>query len=402
MLGAGYDAYVVIGTAPKFITTRDESLMECPFSLEINDKEDEDDPMDDPDEHLMKQDEKNQLEPIEDFQVYQPPDPKSTFDAEVVAKKKEAERIAHIKATVIDDDEPDFEKDDPMGRNRKHAWVFINKAKREISEPFFVEPSTGRKYSVEDAPYFSIEAIFNHKNYWINMDPSRGLDEINLDFDQDPSGEWEYVMISNEDKKGDEEEEGEEDEDDDDGEGGGGDDEVLDMPPAWSPKLNVDKEKFAELVKNGEKTVFYKKCKVEFFADCKQVDGLVKRITIYEDYKKLIVKEVRSQYKFRRDKLILRRRFPYLFKTIEHYESSEKNNYWKKLIQVDDRYRKIYFYHHRNKDGLIYREEQIGRKTFERYKGREDKLIYSSVTYDWNKAVDTGMHQYIDDKTYGK
>jgi len=44
--------------------------------------------------------------------------------------------------------------------------------------------------------------------------------------------------------------------------------------------------------------------------------------------------------------------------------------------------RKIYFYHHRNKDGLIYREEQIGRKTFERYKGREDKLVYRSVTFN--------------------
>jgi hypothetical protein len=63
-----------------------------------------------------------------------------------VAKKKEAERIAKIKETVIDDDEPDFEKDDPCGRSRKHAWVFINKPKREISDPFFVEPSTGRKY----------------------------------------------------------------------------------------------------------------------------------------------------------------------------------------------------------------------------------------------------------------
>lgn len=55
------------------------------------------------------------------------------------------------------------------------------------------------------------------------------------------------------------------------------------------------------------------------------------------------------------------------------------------MIQIDGRVRKIYFYHHRNKDGLIYREEQIGRKTFERYKGREDRLVYRSVTFnpDW-------------------
>lgn len=135
--------------------------MECPFSLEINDKEDQDDPLEDADEALMKQENNNKLEPVEGFEVYQPPEPKSQFDADILAKKKEEERLAKIKATVIDDDEPDFEKDDPYGRSRKHAWVFINRGKREISDAFFVEPSTGRKYSVEDAPYFSIEAIFN-------------------------------------------------------------------------------------------------------------------------------------------------------------------------------------------------------------------------------------------------
>ncbi len=109
---------------------------------------------------------------------------------------------------------------------------------------------------------------------------------------------------------------------------------------------------------------------------------MVKRVTIYEDYKRLITKEIRSEFRNRKDKLILRRRFPYQFKLIEHYESSEKSYYWKKLVQVDGRYRKIYFYHHRNKDGLIYREETIGRKTIEFYKGREDKLVYRSVTFN--------------------
>jgi hypothetical protein len=97
------------------------------------------------------------------------------------------------------------------------------------------------------------------------------------------------------------------------------------------------------------------------------------------------VKEIRSYYKNRKDNLVLRRRFPYQFKLVEHYDSSASSHYWKKIIQIDGRVRKIYFYHHRNKDGLIYREEQIGRKTFERYKGREDKLVYRSVTFnpDW-------------------
>ena len=209
------------------------------------------------------------------------------------------------------------------------------------------------------------------------------------------------MINSGENKGEDDEEAAEDDDDDDDGEGGNNEEEVLDMPPPWSPKLFVNKESFSQLCPGGEKTLFYKKCKVEFYSDYLQVDGLVKRVTIYEDYKRLITKEVRSFYKYRKDKLILRRRFPYEFKTIEHYESSEKQNYWKKLIEVDHRYRKIYFYHHRNGDGLIYREEQIGRKIFERYKGREDKLIYRSVTYD-DRTVDQQVNLFIEDKNYGK
>jgi hypothetical protein len=122
-------------------------------------------------------------------------------------------------------------------------------------------------------------------------------------------------MIQSGDKKkgGDgEDENGEanEDEEDEDDEAGK-DEDVLDMPPSWSPKLFVNKDKFLDLCPNGEKTVFYKKCKVDFYSECSQVDGMVKRITIYEDFKRLITQEIRSYYKNRRDKLILRRRFPY-------------------------------------------------------------------------------------------
>jgi hypothetical protein len=35
LVGCGYDAYCVYGTAPRDITTKDESLMECPFNIEL-------------------------------------------------------------------------------------------------------------------------------------------------------------------------------------------------------------------------------------------------------------------------------------------------------------------------------------------------------------------------------
>jgi hypothetical protein len=84
---------------------------------------------------------------------------------------------------------------------------------------------------------------------------------------------------------------------------------------------------------------------------------------------------------------VVRRRFPYQFKLIEHFQSVQPSH-WKKMIQVDGKSRKLYFYHHRVRDGLIYREEHVGRKTFEYYKGREDKLIYRSVTFDGEREKD--------------
>ena len=50
LIGCGYDAYCVYGTAPKVITTRDESLMECPFDLFLDENEEGEDPLIDKDE----------------------------------------------------------------------------------------------------------------------------------------------------------------------------------------------------------------------------------------------------------------------------------------------------------------------------------------------------------------
>lgn len=240
------------------------------------------------------------------------------------------------------------------------------------------------------------------------MDVNRDIAEVNLEFENDTSGEWEYVMITTGEKKEGEEGGAEDDDDgdDDDGDGGGEVEEVLDMPPPWSPKLRISRDKYHMLMPGGSKTNFYKKCKVELFAECHivngRVDGLVKRITLYHDYKRLIVNEIRSYFEGRRDKLKIRRRFPYDFKTIEHYDPCDKYHYWKTLVEVDDVYRKIWFYHHRVSDCLIYREEQIGKKTFEKYKGREDKLVYRSCTFDPNVVVDTNKDIYIQDKTYNR
>jgi hypothetical protein len=132
---------------------------------------------------------------------------------------------------------------------------------------------------------------------------------LNLDFDKDVNGEWEYVMVS---AKTDDDEEGEDNEASSIDENNMMEEEDnLDMPPPWCPKLFVHPEKFEDRTKGGGKTLYYKRCKVDFYPQCKQVDGLIKRIYLYADYKRLINTEIRSYYSCRKDNLVLRRRFPY-------------------------------------------------------------------------------------------
>lgn len=73
----------------------------------------------------------------------------------------------------------------------------------------------------------------------------------------------------------------------------------------------------------GEETAFFNKVKVDNYAPYSQPDGLVQKITLYEDYKRLKVKELRYFYQHRSDKLAIRRRYPYQFKTVEDYDPTK-------------------------------------------------------------------------------
>lgn len=130
LTGVGYNAYVVYGTAPKKITCRDESLEEVPFDTtfridgDLDDLEGED-PHFDKDEELMITKEKADPDPDPAFQVKIQPPHRSVYDDE--RKEEEETKLREKKriAETIDDDEPDYEKEDEFGKTRLHAWVFV-------------------------------------------------------------------------------------------------------------------------------------------------------------------------------------------------------------------------------------------------------------------------------------
>lgn len=312
----------------------------------------------------------------------------SQYDKRKAEEKKTQEEEERLKAVTIDDEEPEKLVKDPYEGRRKHAWVLIKKGKRGVEKNLFLEPSTGRIYDVDSDYYLTIDSVFNNRNFWINLRPDIDCKEVSFE-NMDSSPHWEYVMLDtltfgtlvNENEEEGGEETGQqhikmtdEEKDLQDIQ------QVLDMPPPWPPKIILEYEAYHRGSLLGETCQYYSKCKVENFAEYSQVDGLVKRITIYQDFRRLKIKELRYMFKHRVDRLRVRRRFPFEFKTVEYFDPNVPHN-WQRITEIDRQTREIIFYKNRNEDGLIKRIEIVGQKTMEYYEDRDDRVIYRSIRF---------------------
>merc|ERR1719379_2810911 len=120
LLGVGYDAYCVSGFAPRFITTRNEARSTCP---------------------LLEED----------------------FTAKDTSGPDEEDEMKSDS-----DDDPSSDEDE-YENQRIHCWVLVRKGSREVAEDMYIEPTTGRIYSLAKCPYLKIDLIWNHRNLWVNM-----------------------------------------------------------------------------------------------------------------------------------------------------------------------------------------------------------------------------------------
>lgn len=58
---------------------------------------------------------------------------------------------------------------------RLHAWVLVRPSK-EVDEAFFLEPSTGFRHAVGHPGYHHVASVWNHANYWVNVQPDGDKD----------------------------------------------------------------------------------------------------------------------------------------------------------------------------------------------------------------------------------
>ncbi|XP_075571723.1 dynein regulatory complex subunit 7 [Pelecanus crispus] len=295
LIGAGYDAYCVHGYATREMCTLDETLELCPLLRKPQRQV--------PKEGMKKSSNKYRVKP--------PPDLQSKFELQQEAKKV-AETEAAQKNNEREEEkvtEVEKPKCDPLYGLRVHAWVLVLSGKRGVPETFFINPFTGNSHSTMDEHFLGIESVWNHRNYWVNMqDCWNGCKD--LIFDLGDAICWE-IMLSKSNKPlqllPDAEEEKElSDRDTDDMQEKEEEDMSFDMPPSWVAPIQISPREFEKRCSQGRKVILYKKAKLEKWAPYLNGNGLVKRLTIYADLDCTEVVEVREWFKNREDMLDMR------------------------------------------------------------------------------------------------
>jgi hypothetical protein len=177
LIGSGYDAYVVSGRAPKWITLRMEDRSSCEWKppADAVDCELHSSPL------ALALEESPQAVGGEfvgasRYRLPALPSLDSQY-TQLLAKKANSahgERVVddcklRNDSAVEDTGAAPPVESDPLNGQRVHAWVLVRAGRRELSGHIFVEPSTGAIYPVASSPYLAVESLWNHCNYFVNM-----------------------------------------------------------------------------------------------------------------------------------------------------------------------------------------------------------------------------------------
>ncbi|EKX54526.1 hypothetical protein GUITHDRAFT_100003 [Guillardia theta CCMP2712] len=424
LIGVGYDAYVVIGFAEKRICLADEAHEPLVGHSRSRTSQG------------SSRSKKAQIKVFSDdakeesvYSVKQRPVLDSTFvmtrdkfdrlDQELTKKEQEAP------AMLIEEEEQSVQEEDEYEGQRVHAWVLVRAGKREMVDNVFVEASTGKVVPTNHPGYKGIEAVFNHQNYWVDM--QRVDEPKDISFALEDFNKWEFLFISSMSKDqrrnsiedarpnrsppssplegkrvgtGNRRPAGQE--------GGAGQDDqrvegpeevaegehILDLPPSWVDKLFIDREiflrRYAEESGEPKRTKDYKKSRVEHFAENSRRDGMTEMITLYSDLARTNMTEIQEYFANRKDKLVSRFRY---FRTGKRIDSNRKEHMifenfdpgrpdaLMKLVEKPEG-REFTFYHKATLDGMVNRTESFTRNRDPAKPVALHKVYHTSITFE--------------------
>uniref|UniRef100_UPI003AAD29CD dynein regulatory complex subunit 7 n=1 Tax=Centroberyx gerrardi TaxID=166262 RepID=UPI003AAD29CD len=371
LLGAGYNAYCVSGYAVKEMCLINQSRQECPLLVtEVKDA------ITEPKPQVNKYTVKPPRELKSHFEKRQEKKKQEEAQAALLKKQQEAQRLQ---------EESEQPPPDPLLGLRVHCWVLVLSGSREVPENFFIDPLTGKSYSTADDSFVGIESIWNHHNYWVNMqDCSYGC--ADMVYDLENAMMWESVLygstsqallISSAVKKepelaildDDEEDEAEEP-------------KVFEMPRSWVSKITVSKQDMETRWPGGAKVTHYRKAKLERFSPYLLPDGLVTRLTTYKDLDCTEASVVKEWYQHRHDHLEERELSKATDVTTERFRPGRsfclKSHRYLTLTAETER--EMEFYGHVRADGLARRAELPGEMT-ETFQERDDFLYYRHIVF---------------------
>ncbi|XP_067159026.1 dynein regulatory complex subunit 7 [Apteryx mantelli] len=368
LIGAGYDAYCVNGYATHNICTMDQTLEVCPLLRKP--------------QEVPKEGEKKSSK----YRVKPPPNLQSKFELQQEAKKEAETEAAGEKKERKEEEkatETEKPKRDPLYGLRVHAWVLVLSGKREVPETFFINPFTGNSHSTTDKQFLGIESIWNHRNYWVNMqDCWNGCKD--LIFDLGDSVRWEFMLLETDEPHlllQDVEEKKLFDRDMDNAEKEE-EDRRFDMPPSWVARIQISPKEFQTRSPQGRKVILYKKARLEKWAPYLNRNGLVQRLSVYADSHYTKVVEVREWFKNREDKLEMREVNKQTQLTTEHFHPGHllglKAHIYTSMEPETER--TMEFYNKARADGLQKRVDNASEMT-EYFVGRDDFLYFRHVEF---------------------
>ncbi|XP_023719299.1 dynein regulatory complex subunit 7 isoform X2 [Cryptotermes secundus] len=364
LIGSGYDAYVVSGCATREFCVFDQTRVVCPCLPEFT-----------------KAEKRNVDKDVPKYAIKPPANLYSEFLLEMEAKKvrkKEEEEKKREEAMRLVIEEFEKPPPDEISGTRVHSWVVVLPTCINVQEPFFIDPLTGNKCDLSNPNFLRLESIWNHTNYWVNLQSCSERCK-NLKFQLTDLKCWEHLLPGEPWhfwKSGHDE-------------GNVTADTILeekhlDMPASWVDRLEISNAVYEKRFPNGHKTVLYKKCKLEKFAPYVQEDGLVTRITTYTDYDWTVPELVYEYYSNRVDCLLqvrsnmLNRSIVEVFRR-GRADCLREHSFFLGRTGVEDK-RTMVFYHMARHDGLE-KLEMDPLYLIQHFHDRLDLLYYRKVDY---------------------
>ncbi|KAM3877116.1 dynein regulatory complex subunit 7-like [Diretmus argenteus] len=339
LLGAGYNAYCVSGYATKQMCLQDKSLQEFPLlATEVKDMTTEQKPQN----NAVK----TPRELKSRFEKRQEEKKQAEANTALLEKQQEAQRLQ---------EESERPPPDMLLGWRVHCWVLVLSGSCGVPEDFFIDPLTGRGYSTTDENFLGIASIWNHENYWANMqDRSRCCTD--LVYDLENTMMWESVLH----------------------------DSTNQPMHSWVSEITLKQQDLETRWPEGVKTIQYRKTKQERFAPYLRPDGLVTRLTTYKDLDCTHASVVKEWYRHRHDHLEERELNKDTNVTTERFRPAQRSVYSLKshryVTLTAETEREMEFDSCIRVDRLVRRVE-LPLEMTETFQDRDDFLYYRHVVF---------------------